>query len=74
MIERPWLTQYPAGVPAEIAMDGRTTLVDLLETAFHRYAQRDAAASMGSRLRFAEMDRLSRDLGAWLQSLGLARG
>ena len=74
MIERPWLTQYPAGVPAEIAMDGRTTLVDMLETAFHRYAQRDAAASMGSRLRFADMDRLSRDLGAWLQSLGLARG
>ena len=74
MIDRPWLTQYPAGVPAEIAMDGRTTLVDMLETAFHRYAQRDAAASMGSRLRFADMDRLSRDLGAWLQSLGLARG
>ena len=74
MIDRPWLTQYPAAVPAEIAMDGRTTLVDLLETAFHRYAQRDAAASMGSRLRFADMDRLSRDLGAWLQSLGLARG
>ena len=74
MSSRPWLTQYPAGVPAEIAMDGRTTLVDMLETAFHRYAQRDAAASMGSRLRFADMDRLSRDLGAWLQSLGLARG
>ena len=55
-------------------MDGRTTLVDMLETAFHRYAQRDAATSMGSRLRFADMDRLSRDLGAWLQSLGLARG
>lgn len=74
MIDRPWLTQYPAGVPAEIAMDGRTTLVDMLETAFHRYAQRDAATSMGSRLRFTDMDRLSRDLGAWLQSLGLTRG
>ena len=73
-MDRPWLTQYPAGVPAEIRPDGHTTLVDVLESAFRAYAGRDAAACMGSRLRFSELDQLSHDFGAWLQSRGLARG
>lgn len=55
-------------------MDERTTLVDVLEGAFRRYAQREAIVCMGTRLRFADIDRLSLDLGAWLQSLGLAQG
>ena len=74
MADRPWLTQYPAGVPEEIRLDGCTTLVDVLEAAFRAFADRDAAACLGSRLRFAEVDQLSQDFGAWLQSLGLARG
>jgi long-chain acyl-CoA synthetase len=74
LTDRPWLAQYPPTVPAEVALDGRTTLVDVLDAAFHKYAQRDAAVCMGTRLRFADIDRLSCDLGAWLQSLGLARG
>ena len=73
-MDRPWLTQYPAGVPAEIRPDGHTTLVDVLESAFRAYAGRDAAACMGSRLRFSELDQLSHDFGAWLQSRGLPRG
>jgi long-chain acyl-CoA synthetase len=71
---RPWLEQYPPGVPAEVAVDDHTTLVDVLEDAFHRYAQRDAIVCMGTRLRFADVDRLSDDLAAWLQSLGLSQG
>ncbi len=74
MTDKPWLEQYPPSVPAEIDLDGRTTLVDVLDAAFHQYAQRDAAACMGSRLRFSDVDHLSHDMGAWLQSLGLARG
>ena len=74
MAEKPWLAQYPASVPAEIALDRHTTLVDVLESAFRTYASRDAAACMGSHLRFADVDRLSHDLAAWLQSLGLAHG
>jgi len=74
LADKPWLAQYPPGVPAEIALDERTTLVDVLEAAFRLYAQRDASACMGTHLRFADIDRLSHDLGCWLQSLGLARG
>ena len=74
IVARPWLAQYPAGVPAEIRIEGQTTLVDVLEGAFRQYAKRDAAACMNSRLSFAEIDRLSQDLGAWLQQRGLERG
>ncbi len=74
MADKPWLAQYPAGVPAEVDLDGHTTLVDVLEQAFCAYAERDAAACMGARLRYADIDRLSRDFGAWLQSIGLGAG
>ena len=74
MTDKPWLDHYPAGVPARIALDDRTTLIDMLDEAFTRYAARDAAACMGTHLRFADIDRRSHDLGAWLQSLGLPRG
>ncbi len=74
MTAKPWLEHYPPEVPAEVSLDNHTTLVDVLEEAFHRYAQRDAIVCMGTRLRFAEVDRLSDDLAAWFQSLGLAQG
>jgi long-chain acyl-CoA synthetase len=71
---RPWLAEYPPGVPAEVTLDGHTTLVDVLENAFREYARRDAVACMGTRLAFADIDRLSHDVGAWLQQLELERG
>ena len=73
MTHKPWLDHYPPGVPAQIELDGRTTVTDLLDAAFKRFADRDAVACMGTHLRFADVDRLSHDLAAWLQSLGLAR-
>jgi long-chain acyl-CoA synthetase len=73
-LARPWLTEYPAGVPADVHIDPHLTLVDMLEAAFLQYAKRDACACMGERLTFADLDRLSQDLGAWLQQRGLERG
>jgi long-chain acyl-CoA synthetase len=71
---RPWVAEYPAGVPAEVQIDPHMTLVDVLEAAFRQYAKRDACVCMGQRLSFADLDRLSQDLGAWLQQRGLERG
>jgi long-chain acyl-CoA synthetase len=72
--QRPWLAEYPPGVPAEVVLDGQTTLVDVLEGSFRQYAKRHAAACMGTRLTFGDIDRLSIDLAAWLQQQGLERG
>jgi long-chain acyl-CoA synthetase len=71
---RPWLSEYPPGVPAEVHLDGHTTLVDVLEGSFHQYAKREAAACLGSRWTFGQFDALSLDLAAWLQQRGLVKG
>jgi len=72
--DKPWLKNYPPGVPAEIPVDVYPSLVALLEEAFRKHARRDAAACMDQRLTFAQVDELSSALGAWLQQLGLSRG
>jgi len=72
--DKPWLASYPAGVPAEIDGQAYGSLVDLLNEAFRKHARRDAAICMGQRMTFAEIDRLSTQLGAWLQAQGLKPG
>jgi long-chain acyl-CoA synthetase len=72
--QRPWLSEYPPGVPADVDWDSRTTLVDVLEASFQQYAGRRACECLGQQLTFADVDRLSRDLGAWLQQRKLSRG
>ncbi|WP_349742382.1 long-chain-fatty-acid--CoA ligase [Roseateles cavernae] len=74
MATKPWLKSYPEGVPAEIRVDAYKSLVELLEEAFRKHADRDAAVCMDQRLRFGEVNELSQALGAWLQSKGLERG
>ncbi len=69
---RPWLRHYPDGVPFEAPVDAFGSVAELLEAAFRRHPQRDASCCMESRLTFRELDTLSQDLGAWLQSLDLA--
>ena len=69
-----WLKSYPAGVPAEIDYTQYRSLVHLLEEAFRKYADRDAYVCMDKRLTYAEVDALSKKLGAWLQARGLKKG
>ena len=69
-----WLNSYPAGVPAEIDPSQYRSLVHLLEDAFTKHAARDAYLCMGKRMTYAQVDGLSRQLGAWLQSCGLTPG
>ena len=71
---RPWLTQYPPGVPGDVPVDTYPSLVPLLEESWKTHAERDAAACMGVRFSYAEIDERSQALGAWLQSKGVRRG
>ena len=73
-LPRPWLKQYPPGVPGDVAVDTYSSLVPLLEESWMRYAKRDAAACMGARVTYGEIDERSKALGAWLQSQGIRRG
>ncbi|HWW04077.1 long-chain fatty acid--CoA ligase [Collimonas sp.] len=69
-----WLKSYPEGVATEIDYTQYQSLVQLLEEAFQKYASRNAYACMGKSLTYAEVDQLSRKVGAWLQSKGLEKG
>jgi long-chain acyl-CoA synthetase len=73
-MERIWLKSYPPGVPADINPAEYKSLVELFETSVKKYADRSAYHSMGKKLSFGELDRLSRDFAAWLQAKGLAKG
>jgi len=69
-----WLDSYEAGVPSEIDWTQYRSLTHLLEEAFRKYADRKAYACMGKSMTFAELDRLSAQMAAWLQSRGLQPG
>jgi long-chain acyl-CoA synthetase len=71
---RPWLKRYPAGVPHDIELDIYPSLPAMAEEAFRKYPDRAAVTCMDKTLSYRELDQLSTDLGAWLQSRGLKPG
>lgn len=73
-MEKLWLRSYPPGVPAEIGSEPLPTLVELMEDACRRHADKVAYVSMGRMLSYRELAARSLEFAAWLQSLGLARG
>ena len=70
-MSKPWLAQYPAGVPATVDVSRYTSLNQLLEESFKLNAQRPFSVCMERWMRYGELDELSRRMGAWLQSRGL---
>ncbi len=74
MTAHTWLSAYPPGVPAEIDPSQYQSLVALMEEAFAKYANRVAYSFMGANISFAQTDRLSLSVAAYLQGLGLAKG
>src|SRR5215218_4075759 len=74
MSERPWLSSYSPGVPADIDPSQYASLVQLMEESFQKYAARPAYSFMGKEISYAETDTLSRALAAYLQGLGLVKG
>ena len=73
-MHKPWLKSYPPGVPPDIDWKAYSSLVDLLDESFRRYAARPAAESMDRVMTFGEVDHGSQALAAWLQAEGLAPG
>jgi long-chain acyl-CoA synthetase len=73
-MEAVWLKSYPPGVPAEIRYDAYQSVGELFEKCARQFADRPAFHCMGRTISFGELDRLSRDFAAWLQSKGLQKG
>ena len=73
-MERVWLKQYPAGVPADIDVTQYTSLVDLLEESFAKFADRKAFICMDKSITYRDLDEMSLALAAFLQGKGLSKG
>lgn len=71
---KPWLKNYPEGVPHEIDLSHYSSLVEIFEESFKRYPNRIVLESMGKTLTYRELDRLSKDFAAYLQTQGLEPG
>lgn len=74
-MDKIWLASYPPGIRTDISADRPTSLKALLEHSCMRFASRPAFTHMGTSISFAELDRLTRHFGAFLQhELGLSKG
>ena len=71
---KPWLKNYPKGVPENVDFSAYTSLAALFDDSFHRFAQRNAYLYMGKALTFAQLDAQSRSFANYLQTLGLEPG
>ncbi len=67
-MEKIWLNSYPAGVPHEIDVNRFESLVAIFEDSVRRFPDRPAFANLGVTLTFADLDRLTRDIAAFLQT------
>ena len=71
MTDRPWLSSYSPGVPADIDPSRYASLVALMEESFSKYAGRTAYSFMGKDVSYGETDTQSAALAIYLQGLGI---
>ncbi len=68
-MKQTWLQNYPAGMPAEVDLREFASLVEVLEQSCRRYGAKPAFSNMGTTLSYSELDRASREFGAYLQKV-----
>mgnify|MGYP000485183285 FL=1 len=74
MIQRHWLASY-GSISHDIDPDAYRSVVDLMEQAMQRFADKPAMRCAGQVLTYADLNRLSRDFAAYLQGpLGVKKG
>ncbi len=74
--DRPWLDTYERyGIPAIIEMPAKdSSLLDIFEKNFQRYGNKTAFICMDASINYRQLDLYSRQIAAYLQSLGLKKG
>jgi len=66
-----WLSQYPAGIPANIDIDKYENMVEFAKECMTKYADKEAYECMGKTMTYREVDQLSDQFAAYLHSRGL---
>lgn len=65
---KPWFTNYPENVAQTVDLSRYTSLTDLLQQTTAKYQNKTAYSNFGTELTFEQIDELSRDFAAYLQS------
>ena len=74
-MDKIWLKSYPPGVPAEININEFKSIGQMFEKSVRAYGPRTAYINMDKGITYSEIDGLTRDFAAYLQSvLGLPKG
>jgi long-chain acyl-CoA synthetase len=68
-VEKIWLQSYEQGVPAEIDLGEFQSLGELFEKSVAAYSERTAFVCMGAEITYGQLDTLSRDFAAYLQTV-----
>lgn len=68
-MEKPWFSSYQKGVPHTINEKEYSSIVDILESSFKKFADRPAFNCMGKTLTFGELDQLSQKFASYLQNV-----
>jgi long-chain acyl-CoA synthetase len=75
MAHKHWLATYDEKIPCDINPDAHRSVLEMLEAAMQRFAERPAFHCFGRTLTYADTDRLSRHFAAYLQGkLGVRKG
>ena len=72
---KPWLDNYPPGVPHEINVDEYSSINAVFEDALQKYGDRPAFHSMGTTITYKELDERAEQFAAFVTNrLGLSKG
>lgn len=71
---KPWLANYPSGIPANIDPDKYGSLVEMIDETLKKYGDKPAFVCMGQELSFSELDARANEFGAYMISRGLEPG
>ncbi len=74
-MDRPWLQHYPQESSEHAVIDAYPDVVAMMLSACGKFAERKAFVNFGASLSYRDVDRLSRNFAAFLQTgLGLKKG
>lgn len=71
---KPWLDNYPSGIPVNIDPDMYPTLLDFADSCFKKYKSKVAFENYGKTITYGQIDKLSTQFAAYLQSRGMEPG
>lgn len=73
-LNKPWLANYPKGVPKTINPDRYGSIMEMYEESFDRFRLHPMTICMGVTHTYDDIDKASLAIAAWLQAQGLPQG